>query len=260
MRTNIVDEEYAAREPHDVAMTTSAHTHLARKIGEDEDEDEIRNEVDTEMQANYANDDNQGRDSVRRKLGGRRRQDKKEKAKSSYDSDDDEDLQTIERSMQRCIEAANAVIAIVENFDDIQIKYHGGNHIFTIYLAGTIPYWKETDERAKALRDLLSSHSKQQRDHSDEDDDDEDRDDEDDKDGDDYSGGAEDDDDQKGDYSGAEDDSGAEQSISLLFFLATATTTARTTTVYVTAHTVTAATATFAFRIVAVGVSSAICN
>ncbi|KAF8940879.1 hypothetical protein BGZ47_007582 [Haplosporangium gracile] len=76
---------------------------------------------------------NNGKDNVRKKLKGRG-----EENENDYDSDDAEDLQKIERSMQRCIEAAHVVIAIIRNFDDTLIKYHGGHHTFTVYLAGTM--------------------------------------------------------------------------------------------------------------------------
>ncbi|KAF9133513.1 hypothetical protein BGW39_009587 [Mortierella sp. 14UC] len=312
------DEEYTL---DDVDMEARARTHSAEGVDGDENgRDETRNEADVETPVGD-NNDSREKDYVRRKLRGRGGQKERKKIKNDYESDDAQDLQTIERSTQRCIEAANAVIAIMENFDDNQIKYHGGHHIFTIYLAGTIlamqlsktedpavkshiherlqicfrcfsllsPYWKETDEKAKALRDLLSSHAEQQRGPSDEDSDGEDKDDEDDEDGDDYNGGAEEDIDQGGDCSGAEDDGGAEQSLqdlmiadalldlsnsnrsrrrdygwrgngaSLILFLATATIAARTTTIHATVHSFTAATATFAFWIVAIGVPSVIC-
>ncbi|KAF9156849.1 hypothetical protein BG015_000027 [Linnemannia schmuckeri] len=184
-------------------------------------------------------DKRNNKDNVRKKLKGR--DGRKEKDKNDYDSDDAEDLQTIERSMQRCIEAAHSVIAIVRNFDDTLIKYHGGHHTFTLYLAGTIlimqlsttedpavqsqiheglevcfrffsilrPYWKATDEKSKVLRDLLASHinkNKQEPDDNEEDEDDQDHEDgDDDEEGDNESGGGGAEDDEGEDYSANDD-------------------------------------------------------
>ncbi|KAF9339159.1 hypothetical protein BGZ91_006857 [Linnemannia elongata] len=211
-----------------------------------DDEDEGENKMD-KMDTESPIEDS-SKDNVRKKLkgggGG-----KSERDRNGYDSDDAEDLQIIERSMQRCTEAAHAVIAIVRNFDDTLTKYHGGHHTVTVYLAGTIlimqlsktedpavqrdiyegmevcfrffsilsPYWKETDEKAKVLRDLLSSHVKMNKqqgpDDVDGDDDDQDEEGDDDDDGgDNESGGGGLEDDEGGDYS-ADDDGGAEQSL-----------------------------------------------
>ncbi|KAH7048598.1 hypothetical protein BKA57DRAFT_461883 [Linnemannia elongata] len=212
---------------------------------EDEGEDKM-DKMDTESQI-----EDSSKDDVRKKLrgGGGGGGGKSERDRNGYDSDDAEDLQIIERSMQRCTEAAHAVIAIVRNFDDTLTKYHGGHHTVTVYLAGTIlimqlsktedpavqrdiyegievcfrffsilsPYWKETDEKAKVLRDLLSSHVKKNKqqgpDDIDGDDDDQDEEGDDDDDGgDNESGGGALEDDEGGDYS-ANDDGGAEQSL-----------------------------------------------
>ncbi|KAG0377013.1 hypothetical protein BGX24_006860 [Mortierella sp. AD032] len=321
-----VDEaDNVIRRIDDVEMETSAHLYSAEEEDEDEcEQEETGNEVDMEGPIDSNDYGNQTKDNVRRKLKGRKGE--KERAKSDYHSDDAEDLQITERSAQRCIEAANTVIAIVGSFDDTQIKYHGGHYTSTIYLAGTIlimqlsktedpavknqiheqlqacfqffsilsPFWQETDEKAKTLRDLWSSQAEQQDGPSIEggnegDGDDQDKDDED---GDDYSGGADEYDDQEGDDGGADDDGGAEQSLHDLmiadalldlsnsnrphgqdyswegessgkvffyFFFSTITVTAGTTTAIIaTVLTVAAVTTTLAFWIVAVGVSSSI--
>ncbi|KAG0275666.1 hypothetical protein BGZ95_008516 [Linnemannia exigua] len=230
----------------DVEMESSTHTYSVEEVDEDEGKrEETGNEVDMESPIDGSDNGNQAKDNVRRKLKGRRRE--RERTKSDYDSDDAEDLEMSERSAQRCIEAANTVIALVGCFDDSQIKYHGGHYTSTIYLAGTIlimqlsktkdlavqsqiherlqvcfqffsvlsPFWQETDEKAKTLRDLLLSQTEQQDGPSTEGDDEEESydQDKDDEDGDDYSGGADEYDDQEGDDSGADDHGGAEQSL-----------------------------------------------
>ncbi|KAF9140654.1 hypothetical protein BGX30_006187 [Mortierella sp. GBA39] len=213
---------------------------------EDEGED-TRDEIERKNQIEDNNKDN-----VRKKLkGGGGGGGENEWDKNDYDSDDAEDLQIIEHSMQRCIEAAHAVIAIIRNFDDTMTKYHGGHYTITVYLAGTIlimqlskiedsaveseireglevcfrffsilsPYWKDADEKAKVLRDLLSTHAdknKQQGpDNNEEDEDDQDHEegDDDDDEGDNGSGGGGGVEDDEGDEYSADDDGGAEQSL-----------------------------------------------
>ncbi|KAG0290167.1 hypothetical protein BGZ97_006249, partial [Linnemannia gamsii] len=214
---------------------------------EDEAEEHARDGI--EMESWIEDNNNKGNkddksNNVRKKLKGRGG--KNERDKNDYDSDDAEDLQTIERSTQRCIEAAHAIISIIRNFDDTHTKYHGGHHTFTVYLAGTIlimqlsktedpatqtqiyeglevcfrffsilsPYWKDADEKAKTLRDLLSIHANKNKQQGGSDDE------EDEGDGEDYDGDGDDDNDSGGggiegdegddDYS-ADDDGGAEQ-------------------------------------------------
>ncbi|KAG0275737.1 hypothetical protein BGZ96_003671 [Linnemannia gamsii] len=240
----------------DVDMAPRTHSEEAEEkemmiVDDDGDKAEEHTRDEMEMEgwiednSNKSNMDDKD-NNVRKKLKGGVAGN--ERDKNDYDSDDVEDLQTIERSTQRCIEAAYATMVIIRNFDDTQTKYHGGHYTFTVYLAGTIlimhlsitedlamqtqiheeleicfrflsiltPYWKDADEKAKALRDLLSIHAnknKQQGDFDDEEDDndDEDYDEDGDKDNDSGGGGIEGEE-EDDDYS-ADDDSGAEQSL-----------------------------------------------
>ena len=125
----------AAMASGDVGMVSGTQSEEAEdEAVEDEDEDEgedTRDEMGMESQIKDNNKDN-----VRKKLKGGRGEN--ERDKNGYDSDDAEDLQIIERSTQRCIEAAHAIVAIVKNFDETLTKYHGGQYTFTVYLAGTM--------------------------------------------------------------------------------------------------------------------------
>ncbi|KAG0206839.1 hypothetical protein BGX33_007192 [Mortierella sp. NVP41] len=137
------------------------------------------------MESQVKNKDDNNEDDVGKNLNGKGNE-------NEYGSDDDAELRIIELSKQRCIEAATAVMTILEIFEDEQIKYHGGHHAFTVYFAGTIlilhlsmtkdlmvqsqiherlqvcfryfailgPYWEDAAKKAQILRDLLTSQAR----------------------------------------------------------------------------------------------------
>lgn len=123
----------AAMESGDVDMMSRTQSEEAEDemVDDEEEGEDTRDEMEMESQMEDDNKDNVWK---KQKGGGG----ENERDKNDYDSEDAEDLQIIERSTQRCIEAAHAVIAIVRNFDDTLAKYHGGQHTFTVYLAGTM--------------------------------------------------------------------------------------------------------------------------
>lgn len=126
-----------------VSSTYSEEAEEKEMVIMDDDEDEAEEHTRDEMEmegwiedhSNKNNNDDKD-NNVHKKLKGGGGENKRDMNDS--DSDDAEDLQTIERSTQRCIKAAHATIAVIRNFDDTQTKYHGGHLTFTVYLAGTM--------------------------------------------------------------------------------------------------------------------------
>ncbi|KAF9545061.1 hypothetical protein EC957_011302 [Mortierella hygrophila] len=193
--------------------------------GEDEGEDTM-DEIEGKSQIEDNNKNN-----VRKKLKGGGG----ENEKNDYDSDNAEDLHIVERSMQRCIEAAHTVIAIIRIFDDtmtnlimqlaktedsaVESEIREELEVCFRFFSILGPYWKDTDEKAKVLRDLLSTHdnkNKQQgpnNNEEDEDDQDHEEGDDDDDEGGNGSGGGGGVEDDEGDEYSADDDGGAEQSL-----------------------------------------------